>query len=255
MQQVNYIWRLCMTIILFLVFGFGGMLISLLAYPILLLCIRNQEKRSHYGQNLIHLCFKFFTWLLKTTRVCSIDVIGIENLKQQGTFIITNHPTLIDVVILLSLLKKSDCVVKGKLMDNLFTRGPLKAASYIVNSNPDQLIESCVSALNKNHNLLMFPEGTRTKNMNELYFKRGAAKIAIKAEKDLSTIIIKCQPRMLGKDYKWYKVPDTKPHFTIEVGKKIYIQEFLNLDKSENIQSRKLNEHLIKYFKEELHIA
>ena len=255
MPKVNYLSRWFASYFLYIVFGIGGLMISLFAYPILLLLVRNPVQRSHYGQYLIYLCFKSFTFLMKLFGICTIEIVGMEKLREQDLFIITNHPTLIDVVILLSVVKRCDCVVKAKLMDNPFTKGPLKVAAYIVNASPEQLIESCVNALNKKHSLLMFPEGTRTKNMDELHFKRGAAKIAIKAKKDMTPIVIKCQPRMLGKEEKWYKIPDTKPHFTIEVGNKILVQEFLDINKSENIQSRNLNNHLVKYFKEELQIA
>lgn len=255
MLEVNYISRWLGTCFLYIGFGIGGLMISILAYPTLLLLVRNPVKRSHLGQHLICLCFKCFIFWLQLLGICTIEVIGIEKLREQDQFIITNHPTLIDVIILLSIMKRCDCVVKAKLMENLFTKGPLKVAAYIVNASPEQLIESCVDVLNKKHSLLMFPEGTRTKNMNQLHFKRGAAKIAIKAKKDMTPIVIKCQPRMLGKEAKWYKIPDTKPHFTIEVGNKILVQEFLDINKSENIQSRNLNNHLVKYFKEELKIA
>ncbi len=136
-------------------------------------------------------------------------------------------------------------------MSNPFTAGPLKAAGYIVNSAPQQLIETCAMALQQGHSLLVFPEGTRTKNLAALQFQRGAAKIAIKAKHDLTPIVIKCQPRMLAKNVKWYKIPSTKPAFTITIGEKIAIEPFLDDNKSENIQSRNLTKHLLSYYKEE----
>ena len=159
------------------------------------------------------------------------------------------------VVILLSLLKTTDCVVKSKLMESPFTRGPLKSTGYIVNSNPEQLIAACSKALSLNHNLLLFPEGTRTKNMDQLNFKRGAAKIAISAKKNILPITIKCNPRMLAKGVKWYNIPSSKPHFNIEVGEPIIVDSFLDVNKSQNIQSRNLNDHLLKYYKGALEIA
>lgn len=192
---------------------------------------------------------------MKITGICSINITGEEKLQATGQFFLATHPTLIDVIILLSLIKNIDCVVKVKLIRNPFTSGPLKAAGYIVNSEPQQLIDACTNALNMNHNLLVFPEGTRTKKLNELYFQRGAAKIALNAQKDITPIVIKCEPRMLAKNTKWYKIPSTKPQFTIVVGEKIKIIKFLDARQSHNIQSRNLTKHLIKYFKGELGIV
>lgn len=241
--------------LLFVIFGIGGLLVGILAYPILSLLVHDEIKRGHYGQYLIHLCFKYLIGLVKFCGVCSIEEVDIENLQEDGLFIVINHPTLIDVVIMLSFLKRADCVVKAKLMNSPFTGGPLKVATYIVNSSPEQLIHSCVQALNNNHTLLMFPEGTRTKTMNELHFKRGAAKIALKANKDITPVLIECKPRMLGKNDKWYSVPRQKPHFRIKVGKKIIVSKFMDEKKSNNIQSRNLNNYLVNYFKEELEIV
>ncbi|MCB1582396.1 MAG: lysophospholipid acyltransferase family protein [Marinicella sp.] len=238
----------------FVVFGIGGVLIGLIGYPLLLLTTR-QHNRVKYGQLLVHYNFAFFAWFMKILGIYSIEIHHRERLKQQGMLIIANHPTLIDVVLLLSLLRQSDCVVKSKLTQNVATKGPLLAAGYIENNSPEQLLESCVVGLKDQRNLLIFPEGTRTRNLNRLSFKRGASLIALKSGRPIVPITIKCIPRMLAKGQKWYKIPHSKPHFTIKIGDPIVFDDLLYSGEALSIQSRKLNRRLIKYYSEELQLG
>ncbi len=193
--------------------------------------------------------------MMKSMGIFSIETHHQHRLNRSGLYLIANHPTLIDVVILLSMIRQCDCVVKSKLAQNMFTKGPLLAAGYIENNTPEQLLTSCVSALHAQRNLLIFPEGTRTKQLHELKFKRGAALIALEARHNITPITIICEPRMLAKGLKWYKIPRTKPHFKVVVGEDLLIQELAPDQESMSIRSRKLNRMLLKYYGEELQIG
>ncbi len=242
------------TAMSFTVFGIGGLLIGLIAYPLLLLCT-GSKNRSRYGQLIIHWSFRFFIWFMHSLGIFSIKIQNRERLDRSGLYLIANHPTLIDVAIMLSMLKQSDCVVKSKLAQNMFTKGPLLTAGYIENNTPEQLIESCVSSLQAGRNLLIFPEGTRTKNLQSLDFKRGAAIIALRSKHNISPITIKCVPRMLAKGQKWYKIPSSKPSFSINIGDEIPIKPFIQDKQALSIQSRRLNQVLLNYYCEELQIG
>lgn len=238
----------------YIVFAIGGLVISVLVYPLLLILTR-QPKRAKYGQLTIHYAFRCFTWYMTALRIFTLEIKHRERLDQQGMFIIANHPTLIDVVLLLSLLKQSDCVVKSKLFKNVITKGPLLGAGYIENNSPDQLLDSCVAVLKADRNLLIFPEGTRTKNLQQLKFKRGASLIALKSKAPITPITIKCTPRVLAKGQKWFKIPESKPHFTITVNPTIKFDDLLNSSESLSIQSRRLNQRLIEHYNEELNLG
>lgn len=254
LSRLNYLWRVFATGLSFMVFGLGGVLIGIVGYPLLLL-FTNQQNRYQWGQLLIHWSFGFFIWFMRSLGIFSIEVINQERLNQSGIYLIANHPTLIDVAILLSMIKQSDCVVKSNLGQNIFTKGPLLAAGYIENNTPEQLLESCVKALQAGRNLLIFPEGTRTKNLQALHFKRGAALIGIKSEHNIVPITIKCTPRMLAKGQKWYKIPASKPHFIIKVGEELKINNYVDSQEAMSIQSRRLNSMLLNYYIEELQIG
>src|SRR3546814_9151487 len=99
---------------------------------------------------------------MRALGVSSWEIHGAERLKVPGQLIIANHPTLIDVVLLLGYIPQTDCIVKASLFHNPFTRLPLHWAGYIGDSNPTQLVADCVATLKAGHSLMIFPEGTRS---------------------------------------------------------------------------------------------
>ena len=252
MNRLNYWWRVLMTGLCFLIFGVGGLLMGLVVYPLLLL-LTNENNRPHYGQLIIHHAFRLFIGLMQFVGIMTIEVQHRERLHTPNQFFIANHPTLIDVVILLSMLKQCDCVVKAHLSKNMATKGPLKAAGYIENNSPDALLEQASRILKQGHHLLVFPEGTRTRNLQALKFKRGAALVALQSGHPVTPISINCVPRMLAKGQKWYKIPASKPHFTIKVGLPMRVDIPESVPTS--VGSRRLNKTFIDYFNEELNIG
>ena len=93
---------------------------------------------------------------------------------------LANHPSLIDVVVLISIIPNADCVVKAHLFKNPFLRGVVKNTGYISNADPEGLLVDCKKSLAAGNNLIIFPEGTRTKVGQAVKFQRGAANIALR---------------------------------------------------------------------------
>ena len=161
------------------------------------------------------------------------------------------HPTLIDVVCLISLLPNADCVVKRAVACNPFMRGPVRAAGYISNDDGAGLVEDCIAAVRAGGSLVIFPEGTRSVPGKPLRLQRGAANIAVRGELDVTPVHIRCSPETLGKGQKWYRVPPRRFHVRIEVGEAIQIHPFLvdtPTSKGDALAARRLTDHLTHYF-------
>src|SRR5660397_6197 len=102
-ERINYYWRVAATGTSFAFFGIGGLLLSILAFPPL--AIFSKTKRQHYARWIIHKSFGLFMWLIEKLGIMRLEIIGKEKLRQtKGKLIIANHPTLIDVVALISLI-------------------------------------------------------------------------------------------------------------------------------------------------------
>lgn len=247
---MKYSWRWLATAFSFFIFGIGGVLLPVIAFPILYCLPTTALKREAKAQALIHHTFRFYIEVMKRMGVLSYELEG-KNKLGSAQLILANHPSLIDVVFLIALVPNANCVVKGRLAKNFFTRGPIRTAGYIINDNNEHVIDMARDAFAKGHALIVFPEGTRSTSEKKLVLKRGAANIAIRAKAEITTVLIECKPTTLTKSDRWYQIPKTKAHFKIQVKDKIEVQSYLTED-SPSVAARKLTTDLTNYFNKEL---
>lgn len=165
--------------------------------------------------------------------------------------IIANHPSLIDVVFLIGLVRHTNCVVKQGLWENPFTRGPLRSTEYISNDGSMDMLDAAADALKSGQTLIIFPEGTRTQPGQSPAFHRGAASIALRGAKILTPVTIKVNPSTLTKAEPWYRIPKRRVHFSFHVGADIDPQAFAACGPAPQA-SRKLNDYLHSYYIKEL---
>ena len=113
-------------------------------------------------------------------KYANINLDGYDNLKGiKGPIIfICNHLSNADGLVLNKVLKNEDVTfVSGvKLSDNSFTRlGVLaiKTTPIVPNSPDKDGIKKIVKLLNSGNNILVFPEGTRSRNGSMIEGKKG----------------------------------------------------------------------------------
>lgn len=251
-RRLNRFWRVIATGLCFAVFALGGLILRVVVFPMLNLLIWERQLRVMVARHVIRLVFRAFVGLMCWLGVLNYDIRGLERLERQGLLILANHPTLIDTVFLMAFVKRADCIVKGQLWQNPFTRGPVSAAGYIRNNSGGAgLVEDCITSLRGGGNLIIFPEGTRTAGDGQINLKRGAANIAVRSMSNVTPVVIRCLPRTLGKDGKWWQVPPMAAHFSIEVKDDIDVSGFLAKTGSEVLAARHLTAYLQDYFRKE----
>lgn len=244
----NRLWRQFATGLSFVVFGLGGLIVPLVIFPVRWV-VRDENKREKFVKYTIHWCFRVFIQLMKGLGMLTYHVQHEEKLRVPGQLIVANHPTLIDVVFLISFLPQADCVVKSSLRRNLFTRGAIIAGRYIANDNPEDVMAAARASMARGNSLIIFPEGTRTTPGKASRLHRGAANIAISAEKNISPVTIHCTPPTLTKQTKWYHVPSRKFHISFCAGDDIDITPYCGPTRS--IMSRRLTAVITDYFTRE----
>jgi len=249
---IKYYWRWLATVFSFFIFGVGGILLPIIALPILYCIPVTALVREGKAQTVIHHAFRFYIEMMRQIGILSYELEGKSKLDH-AQLILANHPSLIDVVFLIALVPNANCVVKGRLAKNIFTRGPIRTAGYIINDNNEHVIEMARQAFLKGHALIVFPEGTRSTPEQKLTLKRGAANIAIRAKAEITTVLIECKPTTLTKSDHWYQIPKTKVHFKIQVKDKIDVRPYLAED-SPSVAARKLTTDLTDYFNKELRL-
>ncbi|QDQ27802.1 1-acyl-sn-glycerol-3-phosphate acyltransferase [Chitinimonas arctica] len=252
LERLERAWRVLATAIAFGTFGLAGLVLRLVALPLLHLAFRPPREEARLARLLVHhTCRAFIGWM-RLLGILRYQIRGAEKLRRPGLLIIANHPTLIDVIFLLSLVRDADCVVKAALAGNPFTRGPIRAAAYLCNDSGPGLIYDCIASIRKGSSLIIFPEGTRTSPEGGLKLQRGAANIAVRGPCDLTPVIIRCVPLSLTKGQPWWRVPPRRMYFHIEVGDDIAVAPFLALSNGEAaLGARRLTQHLHDYFSPE----
>lgn len=249
MQRIDYYWRLFGTGFSFAVFGLGGVLLSVTFFPIVHLTSATRESAQRRCQYAVHLAFRSFIWLMRSLGVLTYEVRGTDKLRGHDVnLIVANHPSLIDIVFLVSLLPHALCVVKKAAWSNPFMAGVMWATGYIPNDDPIEFIESCVKNLERGRCLVIFPEGTRSIPGAPMKLKRGAATIIVKSRQPFVPITITSNPSTLTKAEKWYQIPAKRVHFKIVVGDQLdprpVIVEGENLGRANRRINRLLTEVL-----------
>lgn len=226
LERIDRAWRVAGTGLSFVTFGLGGLLIGLLGAPLLNLLVRDRTRRTRIARLGVHLAFRCFIGWMHLLGVLRYTVIGRYKLDRGGLLVLANHPTLIDVVFLISLIPNADCVVRAGLFRNPFTGGPLRAANYRCNDSGAGLVDDCIASLRAGNNLVLFPEGTRTPVGGPMTLQRGAANIAVRGGRDVTPVRIRCEPLTLTKGLPWWRVPPRRAHFTIRIDDDIAIAPF-----------------------------
>jgi len=226
---------------------------SVVVFPAVNLAVRDSSARSATTRRIIHATFRFFVGFLVCMRVIELEVRGANLLRdRRGVMIIANHPSLLDVVILMSLMSEAQCVVKSKLWRSPFLGGVVRAAGYIRNDGePEKLLSDCVSALRAGQNLVIFPEGSRTVPGNRPEFSRGYAHVALRAEADIVPIAIYCKPTTLTKGEPWYAIPERRASFQFIVHRQLNAMDYAGLD-APSIAARRLSRNVDQIYANEL---
>jgi 1-acyl-sn-glycerol-3-phosphate acyltransferase len=220
--RILWWWRVIATGSAFGLFGIGG-LIAAVVFPIMHQLPGSIFQREVRVQRVVHWLFRGFVRYMRVVGILQLQTIDAHLLRSSGgQLLVANHPTLLDVVMLGSLVPQLDCVVKRAAWSNPFMRGVVAAAGYIPNDANKSLIDQCAARLRDGRSLLIFPEGTRSPKGGLGPLRRGASHMAIRSQRPLRPVFIGCDPPSLMRGQPWYDVPTRPMRYTIEVGPAIF---------------------------------
>ncbi|HUR39903.1 MAG TPA: lysophospholipid acyltransferase family protein [Verrucomicrobiae bacterium] len=247
--RLGYWWRAAATGFSFAVFGIASVLAGVTLFPLLCLTARDADVARRRAQALTHHWFGMFSRMMAVLGCIRYEIRGAERLRQRGVMIVANHPSLIDVVLLLGVLPEVDCIMKQAIFDNWFMRRPARWLGYIAQSTPDQLFTDAQAALQKQHSLLVFPEGTRTVPGRPIKMQHGAARMAVEAGATILPVAIQVTPPHLFKHQPWWRPPVRMPHYVLTVGEPYPTSRFVKeADGVPSVAARRLSRHWEQYF-------
>jgi 1-acyl-sn-glycerol-3-phosphate acyltransferase len=216
--RIARVSRALRTGLAFAVFGAGALAVAGVGFPVLRLLSASRDTAERRAQYLVHASFRAFAEFMTALGLIRVTRSGVDRLRRQPpAVVVANHPTLIDVVLLIAAMPQADCVVKQAVWRNCFLRGVARGAGYLPNSDGPELIEACARRVRQGRWLLLFPEGTRSPRGHLGAFHRGAAHIALRADCEVLPVVITCDPPTLGKGEPWYRVPDRTARISIAV--------------------------------------
>lgn len=107
--RLNRVWRLVMTGFCFALFGLGGLLLSTIWFNVLLIAVWDKARRRRIARRSIAASFRLFLTVAKRLGVLDYQIEGRDILRnEQGCLVVANHPTLIDYVLLASVMPETD---------------------------------------------------------------------------------------------------------------------------------------------------
>ncbi len=177
-----YFWRVFRKLFVVTFFALGTFVIVAVVFPLMRLIVHNDKKFRKGAHYFISTVLEFYIHLMSWLRISTFKVTGLETLRQiKGAVIVANHPSLLDVLYILSFVRDATCLVKAGLQKSWV--GGITRTLYISNSVDFSLMQQeCVESLHEGCNLIIFPEGTRSPRHGTNPYKKGAARIAIAAK-------------------------------------------------------------------------
>jgi 1-acyl-sn-glycerol-3-phosphate acyltransferase len=252
--RLEHSWRFAITAFCFAGFSAGSCVLGLVVFPTLWLLPGGADGRRHRARWLIHKGFGLMVGVLRTAGVMRLEFSGADGLiGRSNALVLANHPTLLDIVVLLAVIPDATCVVKSRLWHRRLLGAPLRAAGYIPNDAPDRLIAASADALRAGGTLVIFPEGTRSQPGAAFQFQRGAAYIALSSRAEIVPVVIACDPLTLTKQHRWYDVPARAFCLTVRVKPARPLSAWIDgRGEATPAGARRLTRSLENYFMQEL---
>jgi 1-acyl-sn-glycerol-3-phosphate acyltransferase len=190
------------------------------AAPILFLVL-GKARAVRIGSRIPPALFRFFLRVVDWAGVLRVRFEDCEPFRDMsGVIVAPNHPGLMDAIVLMTLVPRPICIMRAGLKNNPCIGGAARLAGYITNDRGASVIRQCQSKLASGDNLLIFPEGTRTRSgargVNP--FKGGFALTAVLSGAPIQTVFIERSGVYLGKEKGMLSVAHLPIEMTIRPG-------------------------------------
>lgn len=187
-------------------------------------------------------------YILRKAKV-DLEVEGLDNLPKENCLYVANHQSLFDIPVLLAGIKRPMGFIAKNEIKKVKIISDWMEMIHCVFIDRENIRES-VKAINKGidnlkqgYSMVIFPEGTRSKDGKMGDFKKGSMKLALKSDVPVVPVVINGT----------YKLREGNKNNKIKSGKvKIIIKKPIYLDKLEKEDKSKLADSVRDIIKTEL---
>lgn len=200
--------RLLLAFLSFFQFFTAGVLLGVLFFPIVRLVVWDRARYRRLASRFLGFIYPSFLFWMKVAGLISYDRRPLPDfVPQDGAFVlVSNHPSLIDVVFLLGWVPRITTTVKAAWLRSWLAGPLLRAADYVpgpgVTGDADgtPALDRMVAKLEEGRPLIVFPEGTRSPTGGLHRFRRGAFEAAVRAGVPILPVYIDARPPGLNKE-------------------------------------------------------
>ena len=206
--------------VLFFFFFLGCPVIALGIMPVLRLFYRDHRRRF---TRLLNRGLRFIIWTGRFLgTVDFVDPVLPASVDATKPYVmICNHPTYVDMLLLLGSFPEMTCVTSGRWSRH-WALGPLlRATDYLPGPGSglpesEHMLESMIAHLRQGHPLLVFPEGKRSLEGKLRRFRRGAVEAATAAHVPIVPLFLAIDRPYLTKQVPLWKPPSPAPTYSFE---------------------------------------
>ena len=212
-------FRAFVVVFSFIFFGAGSLVLGLVVIPLMSLFIKKENRRKVFCR-VVHNLWAFFSDFMQKTGSIKFNVTDEQKkflTQLKGSVIVANHPSYIDIVLLIGLIPDTLCVVKNEIKKNPIMSNIVKSTYLINDENNDTLKKEAKHALSEGYNVIIFPTGTRSVEGEDLKLHSGAASVAIYANAPIVPVHITCDYKFLAKHQKIYDAGEKPVNYYLKI--------------------------------------
>lgn len=209
-------FRTALTAACFAGFWSGAVAAAWLVMPIVVLWPGTAAQKLKRGLAVVRFGFRVFHAVMHGFRLyhrrSPVTALRPGN---SPVVLVANHPTLCDVTSIVSLFPNVVAVARPSFAENRWIRRAVRRCGFVPTGT--HVLRDGIERLRMGFDVLVFPEGTRTRRDGTLQpFHRGAFELAARANVPIVLLKLTCVPPALSKGLPIWKVSDRMATLTIE---------------------------------------
>lgn len=215
MKHLQIAWRMVFTAYGFVQFAVQVLWLGKIVMPGIL---RQSGAIAEKRRQALFQAHRHVSFYLKT-----LSLLGLVKFDFRGkpirepAIIVANHPSLLDFIVLQVDFPNAICLYKSQTLRNPVLANFVQVAGYIEGMDGSRtaskrIIDECWQRLKEGHQVVFFPEGTRSNsNIDIRRFRFTGFHAAIHSNVAVQPVVIYSSPFFLGKNQPWHTTTSHYP--------------------------------------------
>lgn len=214
--------RVLLTGVGFITFMIGAAILAWFVLPFSRASGRTRLAQERRARQVLFRGYRLFASAVRAVGLMDHRPPSTASLPRGPYVLVANHPSLIDVIVLLGSFPDVVCLVKASWFGSPFIGPLLRQGGYLPGPSDDDddgapVLDRIVTALREGTPVLVFPEGSRSPAGSLRRFKVGALLAAQRAGVPVLPVLIRMWPPTLLKGQRWHQVPERTVTYDVDL--------------------------------------